>query len=79
MFENVDVAVNLSNNINDELSITTAYNSSFKLKLIKIFNENLCKYYSSILSFCNVENINLPYFENENYINLIDNGIFGIV
>lgn len=29
-FNNIDVAVNLSNNINDELATTSAYNATFK-------------------------------------------------
>ncbi|CAD8105697.1 unnamed protein product [Paramecium primaurelia] len=78
-FNNIDVLLNLSNQINNELVTTTSYNQTFQQQLIDIFNDDLCTYYSSILSFCIKDNIKQEYYENENYLTLIDKGIYGII
>ncbi|CAD8199294.1 unnamed protein product [Paramecium octaurelia] len=78
-FDNVDQLNNLSNNINNELLTVSSYNSSFQEKLIDIFNKDLCLHYSFLLSFCIIDNIRIDYYENENYLTLINKGIFGIL
>ncbi|CAK63938.1 unnamed protein product (macronuclear) [Paramecium tetraurelia] len=78
-FNNIDVLLHLSDQINNELVTTTSYNQSFQQQLIDIFNDDLCTYYASILSFCQISNIKQLYFENENYLTLIDKGIYGII
>ncbi|CAD8122598.1 unnamed protein product [Paramecium sonneborni] len=78
-FNNIDVLLNLSDQINNELVITSSYNQTFQQQLIDIFNDDLCTYYSSILSFCKIENIQKEYYESENYQTLIDKGIYGII
>ncbi|CAD8118884.1 unnamed protein product [Paramecium sonneborni] len=78
-FNNIDDITNLSNNINDQLITVSSYNSSFQQKLIDVFNDDLCLHYQSLLNFCNIDNIKNQYYENENYLTLIDKGIYGIV
>ncbi|CAK61666.1 unnamed protein product (macronuclear) [Paramecium tetraurelia] len=78
-FDNIGVLLKLSDEINNELVTATSYNSTFQKQLIDIFNDDLCTYYSGILSFCNVGSIKQEYYESENYLTLIDKGIYGMI